>query len=372
MSEVQGNNAIAEESLGIDCFVLKSNYELAAFQRAAYLELFANVDVPAKISEAKFGEASEIYWQFLLMQGRYDLKYKAEIGYDRTEQYWATEKEYKNGQTYEKKVLKERTVTDWQPYSGEDEGEAWSSSMIVNPMAEYFASGSDAGEYSQTSRFETCLSKADRLGDIMSEYAQSGCDERPVAPTGTNRDNALLSGAAEVAINIKSKLPGDHYRNFDYSSKSEVISEMHVTVPAYQLPFELEGEKYAVDAYAVNNDVHLTKAPKEDAGGDIKEKQKLLRRLTRYIPMGISFLLAFIFMATGNEDAYWSFMLLGIGYVIAHAVFFHFKNKKETEKAHELSQEAKKQALEEIFKKLGMQPMSAAELAYFDAWKMKK
>lgn len=110
------------------------------FLRAALIEIAKASETPIDVVNSEFGEVRESVKEVMLCSAHVESDYTASIGYDRKEQYQTTERKqlsegdwytckgvqkratYKG--SYEVDCIKERTVTDWQPYSGHIAGDA--------------------------------------------------------------------------------------------------------------------------------------------------------------------------------------------------------------------------------------------------------
>lgn len=73
------------------------------------------VDILDKTQFRSFEGVYLPYYQFTIA---FDVDWTASAGYDRVEQYEEIERVHENGYSYDKRVLKERVVTDWRPCSG--------------------------------------------------------------------------------------------------------------------------------------------------------------------------------------------------------------------------------------------------------------
>ncbi|MBQ8685024.1 MAG: hypothetical protein IJ514_02485 [Clostridia bacterium] len=339
------------EQIEIDYRIFKRNHTLKEFEREAYLSLFTNENIPSVICEGVFKEAQEAYSQYLFVVAEHHLRYTAEIGYNRTEQYW--------GETLSgKRELKERTVTDWRSISGETEESALSSCELSNALKEYV---DDFQEETGVEDFENTVEETGWKAAV-SPYAEGMVSVEPVHPKSWHVEAATARGAGFIATHCEFNLPGDISDNFQYVAESKVNACVNVIVSNYILPFELNGKKYGVTAYALNNKMRLQYCPTENVEQAQKDRDKTKRRTSLFLPL--LFFMIWFFADISFLPIVWMAL-----YAIGHRLYWEQKTITKSTKTKEEWQIEKREKLKVLFEEKGFSPLNETELKRFDAWK---
>lgn len=184
---------------------VKKEHSKEQFLRAAMIKLASDIETPIDVVKADFGEVKESVKEVILCTAHVESDYTASIGYDRQEQYQTTESKFlsegdwytckgvqkradRSG-SYQVDVIKTRTVTDWQPYSGHIGGDATCVAM----------NGSE--EYSEGRLIDVIKSTKDE------SVVEKG--EAIVSPVGLKEVKENCRGVVESRIDF----PGDHYKD---------------------------------------------------------------------------------------------------------------------------------------------------------------
>lgn len=135
--------------------------------------------------------AKSVYLPYYLYDGTYKADYSCSIGYDRTVTY------YKDG------IKKERTVTDWSPFSGNKTGSFWVLASASDSLKTKFKSATEKN-------FLECLTDESLMKDYSPLY-MAGCAVEPYAyamekayeERGKNQVSEIIENE------IATSLPGD-------------------------------------------------------------------------------------------------------------------------------------------------------------------
>lgn len=216
---------------------------------------------PADIMTANFGEVKEFTEEFCQVGVEVDVHYSGSVGYDRQEQY--TTQDFKHlhagdrytvdgvikyaeiDADYKCDVQKTRTVTDWQPHSGNDH--------FTIVATEVNGSNGDR-EFSRLfSALLKKIAKDEDSGDEV-ENASSAMD-----PDAYNRAIAYAENAAQREV----KWPGDHQKDESYSFKTEIPDGKGYAYvcPCYIVEYEYKGKQYIAKGFAFGEPNEIHEAP---------------------------------------------------------------------------------------------------------------
>lgn len=178
--------------------------------------------------------------KYLLFSGNVDCEYSCAVGFDREEEYLATETQQKliNGH-WEKvpvTVNKKRTVTDWTPHSGRKSD---THRVILNANAELDAEALEAS-------------------DIISELSSEEVDY----DTELN-ENILSTGAQDLLNSFATHihlflLPGDRSRNYNASGNATVEEVKVFLMTFYKISYMHNGKERCIEINACKNDFSIT------------------------------------------------------------------------------------------------------------------
>lgn len=201
------------------------------FLRRFLIELAKEENVNPKLLESKF-EIEEFEKEFFVFIGDGEIDYTCSIGYNRTQEYIAMEKEIKliNYEYVEEinPVNKTKIVTDWQPYSGSFSSEC---TGVID------ADGKIVTYYDFTTKSIEC----DEVVELGSDMIEKG--KRSLHDS--------LSYSAEK------KLPGDEYRDFRGNSEIDILGVYRYLVPYYKIKYSFEGEEKIFEHKATENEISI-------------------------------------------------------------------------------------------------------------------
>ncbi len=219
--------------------VLEGSQTKKGFIRDSLIKIYSAIDAPVTIDSLEISEAYESTYQLLSQITEYNLDVRAEIGYDRQEQYIAQETRYDSNlkMNVTKNVVKTRTVTDWQPYSTSAVKEGYAATELTNNDAV------DLGEEDSGYNFDY-----DEASIIASGTASDN-EEKINAidfaePTVEAVDHVITYGAIRPKVECKSEIPGDHSRNVNISYKATEASQCVYAVNRYKAAFTLDGKTH--------------------------------------------------------------------------------------------------------------------------------
>ncbi len=209
------------------------------FLREAYLDIIMDKHSPTDILTASFQPLVCENSQFMVVNAHYDCNYSCSVGFHRKEQYETYERVFDANlhTTVNKKVIKERTVTDWQPYNGNVSGDKITTVKL-------------GGEDNETaSDFLSRDIEAIGVSGKMREYdAQNDSSISIITPTDLDMKWAIRKG--EDAIEEGIELPGDEQKDYNRTISHTINSINYYIIPEYSLKFKYEGEGYQISSLA--------------------------------------------------------------------------------------------------------------------------
>ncbi|MGN0744099.1 MAG: hypothetical protein ACI4MZ_02365 [Christensenellales bacterium] len=228
--------------------VIKPENSEKEFFRQACIDLARNDTTPADIFKSDFRPVTKSYQQMLGVDAEVTLNYSVSIGYNRTEEYFVTVKEYDRDLQceVEKKVKKTRTVTDWSPTSGTYSGEI--TSYVFND------------DKITDDSFRICSSfDCDRFEDSYSRVKSSSVfnvedvDFKTDYPKNVSQKALTFAKAdciSKASVDCQEKLPGDVCKDFSSSSVCKPKKVSCIVAPEYSLNYVHDGQEYTKKAFA--------------------------------------------------------------------------------------------------------------------------
>ncbi|MBR2376939.1 MAG: zinc ribbon domain-containing protein [Clostridia bacterium] len=245
--EMSGN--AGEESIGF--FELPKEIDETTFYANSLTEIALDKNSPEDVFViGKFEAVKTEYRQYLLGKGTAEMTYTATVGYDKIEKYQTTENKYLsmgdvytcNGVTkradyngsFRVDTIKERKVTDWQPFSGSHTGEYFKA--VANDNNTDIFDPDDYKDY--------CLASSKEYDASISKLPA------PLAPTSSSIDR-IEDGIKTLAeLDCKSKLPGDKNKDFNCDGVVTLSRiESHVA-PQYILKYKYLNKDYTLKAHS--------------------------------------------------------------------------------------------------------------------------
>ena len=370
--------------------VAKNKISTDKFIRDSLVELYSSIDAPESIDRIQFSDVFTENAQIVRQQSFYDIEYVVEVGYDHEEQYIDQKKEYDQDlkKYVTRSVVKNRTVTDWQPYKGSESG-------LMNYATVCWKTGDDIdiGDKEETisKHYSDYSFRATEILEGL-EPREATKEEQKDAPEFST--SALTGFAAKAAGNdffysmVKHKLPGDRHRKFSANWTSDSMHAVVYSVERYKLAFDYEGHKCFVKQFATEKSPHVYCSYKyidqEDIAIKDAEKVKLntdpqFQKNVKIYKAGTYGSLGLAVLSLGLSGVLGTGALIGL--VIAVAGFFismrfgknmqkqgeaiqaETKNKL---KMHKLEIQNKKiELLETRFAKMGYSPLTEEEKERF-------
>ncbi|MBO5713615.1 MAG: hypothetical protein J6R88_05400, partial [Clostridia bacterium] len=335
----------------INFFELPKEIDEKAYYARALTKIALDKTSPEDIFiVGKFDAVKTVYRQYAIGKGTAEMTFTATVGYDRKEQYQTTaNKRLQEGDYYTYKgvtkradrsgtftvdVVKERTVTDWQPFSGNHIGEYFNSTSN-DDNASFF----DANDY-----LNYCASKA-----IVYDASTSKAPT-PLAPSSSAIDS-LKSGIKSLAEHdCEKKLPGDRHKNFSCNGVATLsLLESHVA-PQYILNYTYLANKYTSKAHSLKNAIIYDEIPsaKDEIENEI-EQNKLVKtfNILTFVVLLFSILSAIIFpVALKITFAVVGLALFITSCIIRSNVSKNIYNEKQLKKKQSLIAHLKKKGID--------------------------
>ena len=188
---------------------------------------FANDEnVAPELLKVKFS-VEKLERPLIRIIGDASTQYSCSVGYDRQESYVEMEtkdklvKQPDGSSKWEKittPVNKTRTVTDWSPHSGQREGKYFSFLMKDGACD------------------KACIELKYLIENLMIEEIEEEFEA----------DAAFLKNAKEtlvssIEVDVRTDLPGDHYKDFRAASSAEVSSLENWLIPYYKVSYVYNG-----------------------------------------------------------------------------------------------------------------------------------
>lgn len=342
---------------------VKPEHSKDEFLRAARIKLASNIETPIDIVKVDLGEVKESIKEIIICHAHVESNYTASIGYDRQEEYKTTESRYlhegdwytyrsvqkraNNGGYYTVDVVKTRTVTDWQPYSGHIGGNV--TCVAMNGGEKY--SESQLIDVLKTTKDESVIEEGEaEVSDIGMKEVKTNCRR---------------------AIESEIVFPGDHYKDVHSDATTDVEKLECWKLPYYEVEYTYNWKKYKISTYACGDLEIEAECPPNDSNiADVaaeETKSYKTGMIIGWALFGIFFILSFILMA--SVDFYWMWIPTTVVFGIAIAVH-NLNNKKFFERIRELTEDniiLKRNELEKVLAQKGYEKLNSSELKLFDA-----
>lgn len=298
------------------------------FLRETLISLSLEKDTPADVLTATFADIESSEGQYLLVKANTNCTYSCSVGYDRTVVY------------YENDTKKTKTVTDWQPFSGSN-----SSVEMVN------------------------VENADRQENLTLDYSISHCVAECKEESFEKLDEEMEVNHSALEF-AKSRcvskcfhrvsLPGDRHKDESYSGSTDIISITGFYMPKYELNYKYQDKIYTVNGFACGNSCMDKTFPTiaNDVENQAKEQLKPLK-IAGFVTAGVALLSSIIPVLSTISIIPW---FGAIGILIAYFV----KKKKIKNAAFNLLRQQKRGKLVDELKRLGLEALTAEEIARFD------
>ena len=269
---------------------VKPTRKPADFLRQLMLRLGGDSYTPADVfQKAKLDEKNVTIWYEYVIRCKTTgtIKYSMSVGYDRKEIYTDIEEKYdsKIGARIPVKVVKERTVTHWRPYSDTVSGEDTFKSFLPSKKSESldskwvdrFLQGTNSGEYI--------------LSDESAEIPASMIDR--------------IYESLKFGLFHKVKNMGDHQKDEIIGLSSVKCQSLEVfKVPFIGITYQYDGRWYSAMELACGSDTFMQcSAPKIDTKRDpnkiARNHVKIERAIAKCCKWGTWLQIAGYFMLMG-------------------------------------------------------------------------
>lgn len=343
-------------------FTVKKEHSKEQFLRAAMIKLASNIETPLDVVKADFGEVKESVKEVIKCSAHVESDYTASIGYDRQEQYQTTEsKRLSAGDLYTQNgiqkradydgsfrvdVVKTRTVTDWQPYSGHIGGDATCVAM----------NGSEKYSYS-------------RICTVLESTKDESIIEKGkavVSPVGLEE----VKGNCQSAVESKIRFPGDHCKDIHSNASVEINAIECWILPFYEAEYTYKGKKYKISDYACGDFDVEAECPPNDvdivAIASKETESSQIVKIIGWILFGLTYAVSCVLFAV---NVYWMWAVTAA--VLGIAITLHVvSDKKFFAKVKSLTEDnvvLKRKELENVLAHNGYEKLTSSEIGMFNA-----
>lgn len=382
--------------MGVYKVAVKGAQTKEGFIRDSLIQLYSACDAPETIDSVELKQVNESNYQFLGCSGEFDVEYTAEIGYDRSEQYLDTVREYDSTlkKHVNRTVVKERTVTDWRPHSGKVHKETVSLIQLENnDTVDYGDLDPDVAScygyyyYNDQEVVSSGILKTDEEALAQYDFAE---------PAEHHLLEALDGAQSRANIEVKCELPGDKNRNFRPDTKNTNAEFFVYAVKRFKTAFEFNGKTHYLKQFtteaeptiycsAMNSDEEanmLQKAEENELKSDpIIQKNKKYASYARYGFIGsivFAILIGIVVAGLIGFENLILFILGVIGAIAARVIGYIFESNVSS-RTNEIKarfgnkkndhfsklQEKKISLLNARLTMMGQEPLSDSELEYF-------
>lgn len=319
----------------------KDKVDSFEFTRNALIDLAKNGCTPADIFESDFDNVKTETDSFLVISGNVNVSYSASIGYDK--QIRETVYDKTTGKYEEKK----RTVTDWQPLSGNKTiyktGVATlSSSADKIIQAERFLSG-----YFDNIRFEP--------------YENDDNIQPPVKPTGGDFASAEQMACEDAEYDCEMSLPGDRYSNYNATSVCDTDHAFVASASDHILKFRHHNQEQEIRGFSFTSETTPVKITSDNYNISEEVQQKIISLYAFAILFCVTqtiFNLASFFMKSSN---FIIFLTISFVFSVVFGICYLIKRKNIIEKYSHTTQTKKICDLENLLSAKKLKPLSEKE-----------
>lgn len=338
----------------ITVYEARKEFTEDAFLRQVLIELGTRKNTPIDVVDCAFGKVRERVKEVLSCTAFVQGECTASVGYDRKEQYvdYRTKVENVGGshKTVKEPVIKEKTVTDWHPFSKRYSGEA--------ACAVYNTDKDNADD-----------------GRIMTAIISTKRECYCAAGEAAVNQSALKTAIRTCERQIEKKenqFPGNHVKDERYRSTSTVKDLLCFRLPYYEVTYTYKGKEYTAGGFACGkiktaseyppNDVDVTAIVKEKTR-DLENREKLIWRIfAGSVILGL--VLPFVVQFG------WMWILSAVCLLLAMKSSKEYRNAY-TECSNRFSNDVMKSkvaALKEALKKHGFEPLKEEQTESLESY----
>ena len=228
----------------VEKFLVEGCHTRESFVRDSLIEIYSSIDAPVTIDSIELSEVHESTYQILGQTADYEITYSSEIGYDRVEQYIDYEKQYDTElkQYITRKVVKNRTVTDWQPYNGTVTKKGGAFKELTN------TDNVDLGDMDES--VSRCFAGYGYEESLVTLNGNPVVDRERIAavnfvdPSDADIQRLVEYGAISPKVEFESEMPGDKHRNLKMTYKADNITPTVFAVNRFKAAFEFDGKTH--------------------------------------------------------------------------------------------------------------------------------
>lgn len=212
------------------------------FLRNSLIELYSASDATVDIDNIElsdvFTDTAKVATQFTC----YDIdSYNVEIGYDHQEQFIEQERRYDSTLKafVTRDVLKNRTVTHWQPYSGGSETVFGTSFRVMDDGDNIDLGDKDENisiHFDDKIDFKKIISKGS-----FREVTEK--EEKLLKPLTEEEHKLLAYDSVNDRLASGLSLPGDHWRNLNAKWSIRYADAIVYAIDTYKATFDFAGNK---------------------------------------------------------------------------------------------------------------------------------
>lgn len=219
-----------------------------------FLEVVSQTDhIPTDVfDKVNFDYIKGYYQPYYKFEAVYEADYTATIGFDRKEQYEDYETVYENGRSYKKRVIKERTVTDWHPTSGHTNGKMtlWASAIKNKSENRAYSpqirnSIDDSTVIELENAYDQIIYDGFSKGKNYNSQYMTGFEKSPFSKDADSAWKDCETERHQIIENdVSQRLSGDHVKDISWNSVSEVTAKATFYVPVWVVCFNYEDNHY--------------------------------------------------------------------------------------------------------------------------------
>ena len=258
------------------------------------------------------------------------------------------------GRKVRQKVIKKRTVTDWQPHSGMINQELVTSVRLGEP--------DKLTVYSRDSYSIYIKNDIDflKMSGAIEDYSKENQKKiKVLTPSNEEKDVAIERGRREIVNCVN--LPGDHYKDFTTSVSSKVLSSQIYIVPTWEMNFRYNDEDYYINSLAYDKRFeYCIPTAENEIKSEINSKTTgtfLLSMTASMLAIIASILILFVF----KKIEYRYYTLIGIGVSLLFFIIYLVHHKSVTRDVMDDRLEQLTCSLEEILSANKLPALTASE-----------
>ncbi len=373
-----------------ECYfgIVENEFSKELFARKSYVELYSAVDAPESVDTIQFSDPVVETAELIRQSTYYNIDYTVEIGYDHEEQYVDEEKYYDTDlkKYLTKQVIKNRTVTAWQPYQG-------SAENLRGVAVGHFSTGDSINIGDQDEKVSEqyghyAFDVAQVLKNMEEREATDEETKKMTTPTEKHYREMAYTSASDSSFYGMVHLPGDRQRGFKAKWDAVNMFACVYAVDRYKLAFDFEGHKCFMKQFVTEEIPHIycsykhvddvdqaLKDAAENCLNNSEEYQNNMKK-GKFLSLGS---IALFFISIGLFNVIGFVALLGIiAGIVGFVSAFKFSKKVDAQaKAireehqtkrnnHKTEMQNKKMALLEArFATMGWAPLTDVEKARF-------